>query len=539
MARKTIYVTGHKNPDSDAIISAMAYAYLKQQQGYDAIAVRAGAINPETEYILNLFNEFAPPLASDIKTRVRDIDFDDVTLIKPDLKFKEVLNLMSENDVKVAVIADNHRHLLGVITVSDITEVLVVDRARKEAMLSQTELKAIAEVLDGRIVADHGNSSNGEVYVASIRYTHYENKIVVVSDATNKQKEAITHGAKILVICGEDCDQEVIDTANEYGCSIILSSLNLYETVKEIDLAIPVSLVMTENVITFSYDDYMDDVKIKINKSRFRSYPVLDRHQHVIGMISRFHMFQHANRNLIMVDHNEITQSIDGADQANIIEIIDHHRIGGIKTASPVFFRNEQTGSCSTIITEMFDEKDIEIPPDLAGMLCCAIISDTVNFHSVTCTQKDIDTAERLAKIAGMDVKELGPQILRSGAKLENKSVDAILHHDFKRFEIGKLKVAVGQTNIVNFEAIVTLKEKMNEHLHSFAANNGLNICMMVFSLIDGTGSYVLVQGEDRKLVEYAFEDISVNVDGYMFLPQVMSRKLQIIPKITEAAEGK
>ena len=539
MARKTIYVTGHKNPDSDAIISAMAYAYLKQQLGFDAIAVRAGAVNPETEYILNLFNEFAPPLASDIKTRIRDIDFDEVTLIKPELKFKEVLNLMSEKDVKVAVVADNQRHLLGVVTVSDITEVLVVDNKRKEKMLADTSLQSIAEVLNGRIVADHGNNSNGEVYVASIRYTHYKDKIVVVSDAALKQTEAIVHGAKILVICGEDCDQGVIDTANEYGCSIILSSLNLYKTVKEIDLAIPVSMVMTKDVITFSFDDYMDDVKIKINKSRFRSYPVLDRHQHVIGMISRFHMFQHANRNLIMVDHNEITQSIEGADQANIIEIIDHHRIGGIKTASPVFFRNEQTGSCSTIITEMFDEKNVEIPADLAGLLCCAIISDTVNFHSVTCTQKDIDTAERLAKIAGLDLKELGPQILKSGAKLENKSVDAILHHDFKRFEIGKMKVAVGQTNIVNFEAIASLKDKMNEHLSYFASNNGLNICMMVFSLIDGTGSYALVQGEDRKLVEYAFEDISVNVDGYMFLPQVMSRKLQIIPKITEAAEGK
>jgi manganese-dependent inorganic pyrophosphatase len=296
-------------------------------------------------------------------------------------------------------------------------------------------------------------------------------------------------------------------------------------------------MVMSTELTTFNYDDYLDEVKIKINNSRFRAYPILDRHGHVIGLLSRFHVLKHAARNLILVDHNEFNQSLDGAEEANILEIVDHHRIGGIKTASPVFFRNERTGSCATIITEIFEEKGVEIPEDLAGLLCCAIISDTVNFRSVTCTQKDIDQCKKMAEIAHLDIEELGPNILRAGASLKNKTMESILHHDLKRFKIAKMNIAVGQNNIESFEAIVVIREKMNNLLDDFARNNNLNIVIMVFSLIDGTGSYLLYKGEDEMIVRYAFEDIAVNVDGYMFLPKVMSRKQQIIPRITAAAE--
>ena len=534
MARNTIYVTGHKNPDTDTIISAMAYAYLKQQLGFDAIAVRAGKVNPETEYILNLFNEFAPPLAKDIKTCIRDIDFDEALLIDPKENLKTAMNLAEESSQRVIVVADEDRHLLGVTSLSDITKPIVRDLQQKSKLLSETPLDYIVKALNANIIVNHGNHSNGQVYVASFHNLECEGKIVVVSDNPTREQEVIEDGAKIMIICGT-CSEDTRKLAEKKGCTILTTAMNIYDVTREIDYAIAVEKIMTLNPVTFNYDDYLDDVKVKINKSRFRCYPVLDTQDHVIGLISRFHVLQHAKRNLILVDHNEISQSLDGAEDANILEIIDHHRIGGIKTSSPVFFRNEQTGSCATIISEMFEEKRVELPDDLAGMLCCAIISDTVNFHSITCTEKDRKQAAKLAKIAGLDLETLGPKILEAGASICNKTVNAILHHDLKRFKIGRFNVMVGQNNIVNFEAIAGIRDKMNDYLSTFARDNNLDIVMMVFSIIDGTGSYVLYQGEEAKIIEYAFDDIAVNVDGFMFLPKVMSRKSQIIPRITNA----
>jgi len=537
MARDTIYVTGHKNPDSDAIISSMAYAYLKQQLGYDAIAVRAGDINPETEYILSLFNEFAPPLASDIKTRVRDIIFDDVLLVRPDDKIKQVLILMKESHVKSVIVTDENRQLLGMATLSDITEPIVYDLKKKNELLRNTSIESIAEVIEARIIVNCGNTSNGKIYVVSGQHFDCNERLCIVSDNVERQRQAIKQGARVLIIAGTFYDEKIAELARANECSLLLTDMSIYMISREVDYAVPIKMVMTTELTTFNYDDYLDEVKIKINKSRFRAYPILDRHGHVIGLLSRFHVLKHAARNLILVDHNEFAQSLDGAEEANILEIVDHHRIGGIKTASPVFFRNERTGSCATIITEIFEEKGVEIPEDLAGLLCCAIISDTVNFRSVTCTQKDIDQCRKMAEIAHLDIEELGPKILRAGASLKNKTMESILHHDLKRFKIGKKNIAVGQNNIESFEAIVGIREKMNNLLTEFAKNNNLNIVIMVFSLIDGTGSYLLYKGEDEMIVRYAFDDIAVNVDGYMFLPKVMSRKQQIIPRITTAAE--
>lgn len=541
MAKDTIYVTGHKNPDSDAIISSMAYAYLKQQLGYDAIAVRAGDINRETEYILSLFNEFAPPLASDIKTKVRDIDFDDVLLVKETDMFKDILDRMREEHKKSVIVADENRQLLGMATLADITSLIVYDLEKKNSILRKTPLVNIAKVIKAKVIVDCGNNSNGQIYVVSGQHFSCNERLCIVSDNVARQRQAIEQGARILIIAGDFYDESIAELCREKQCSLLMSNHSIYMISREIDLAVPISLIMTkaEDITTFNFDDYVDEVKIKINKSRFRAYPVIDRHGHVIGMLSRFHVLKHASRNLILVDHNEFAQSLDGAEEANILEIVDHHRIGGIKTASPVFFRNERTGSCATIITEIFEEKNVEIPEDLAGLLCCAILSDTVHFRSVTCTQKDIDQCKKMAAIAHLDIDELGPAILRAGASLKNKTMESILHHDLKRFKIGKKNVAIGQNNIESFEAIVGIREKMNDLLEEFSRNNNLSIACMVFSLIDGTGSYLLCKGEDEMIVKYAFEDIAINVDGYMFLPKVMSRKQQIVPRITAAAEDR
>ncbi|MDO4378978.1 MAG: DHH family phosphoesterase, partial [Erysipelotrichia bacterium] len=301
--------------------------------------------------------------------------------------------------------------------------------------------------------------------------------------------------------------------------------------------ATTVDKVMSTDLTAFKYDDYVDDVKAKINKSRYRSYPILDSHNHIIGTLSRYHVFKHANRDLILVDHNELSQSIDGAQQANILEIIDHHRIGGLVTASPVYFRNEQVGCTATIITKIFKENNMEIPSDLAGLLCCAIISDTVNFKSVTCTQQDKDIAQQLAQISGFNLTELGNKILAAGANLTNKSPAAIFRNDLKQFEINKFKVAVSQCNIVGFDSVKNIKDEMLEWLNEYSRDSSSDIVLMAFSMIDGSGSYILAVGKESHKLKDIFTKNGIECDGFVFLAKVISRKQQLVPLISTALE--
>ncbi len=540
MSRNTIYVTGHRNPDTDSIVSAMAYAYFKQQMGYDAVAVRIGKINQETEYVLNLFNEFAPPLATDIKTRIRDIDFDSAVTCHPDDNLSSALKIMIANGKKVIGVVDEKNVVVGMATLSDIINPTMYDKAKCASLIAKTSLEDIAAYLNAEIVyAPQEIHSNGRLHIlASLNEIDCQDEIALTTDETRFQRKAIEEGAAVIICAKtERVSDGIVELAENKGCAVLTCDKGIYDLTGEIYLAVKVEDIMTTNLTFFYQDDYVDDVKITINKSRYRSYPVLDTRNHLIGTISRYHVFKSANRNLILVDHNELAQSIEGAEDANILEIIDHHRVGGIKTSSPIFFRNERVGCCATIITKIFLENNVEIPGDLAGLLCCAIISDTVNFKSVTCTDEDVNIANFLAEKAALDLDVLGPNILKAGARLTNKSCSSIFHNDLKQFVIGKTKVSVSQTNVVNFEAILAIRDEMNRLIAGYVRDSGMNIVMMVFSLIDGSGSYVLVQGNEAKKLTETLNKNGVVVDGFVFLPGYISRKSQIIPLITEALQ--
>lgn len=538
MGKNTIYVTGHKNPDSDSIISAMAYAYLKQQLGYDAIAVRIGQLNPETEFILNLFNEFPPPFVRDIKTCVRDIEFDDVVTCKKDDNLHTALMLMRQSHKKVIAVVDDRRHLVGMSTISDITSPLMPHQDENNRLIRGTSIERICEYLNAQLVYKaQKQHTDGHIFIAASASDHVkEHRIVITSHDEDVMRNAIKKGAATLIASyGKQFSSEIIALAKENDCNLVLCDRDIYDITKNIYFAAPISMLMSTKLTTFQHDDYIEDVKNAINKSRYRSYPILDQRHHIIGTLSRYHVFKHANRNLILVDHNELSQSIEGAEQANILEVIDHHRIGGIKTASPVFFRNEQVGCCATIVTKMFKEKDVYIPEDLAGLLCCAIISDTVNFKSVTCTQTDIDIANELAKIAKLDIKELGPQILAAGASFAGKSPTDIFNADLKKFEINKIKVVIAQCNVVDIDSVTPIKEKMDKIVTDYAKASECGIVMMCFTLIDGSGSYLLIRGKEAfKLDEQLAKYGTYEKDLY-FLPGFISRKLQIVPMISEA----
>lgn len=540
MARKTIYVTGHKHPDTDSIISAMAYAYFKQQLGYDAMAVRIGELNQETEFVLNLFNEFAPPLVKDIKTCIRDIDFDDVITCNKDDTLYTALMKMRKYNKKVIAVVNKKRELLGMATISDITSPLIPHQDYNNKLIRETDISQIASFLQATLVYKADNQhTDGHVYiVADHDDKGSKDKIVITGSDLSIIRNIISNGAATVIVTKtETIPQDIIDLAKEKQCNLLISDKNIYDISKNIYYATTVDKVMSKELTTFKYDDYVDDVKAKINKSRYRSYPVLDSHNHIIGTLSRYHVFKHANRDLILVDHNELSQSIDGAQQANILEIIDHHRIGGLITSSPVYFRNEQVGCTATIIYKIFNEHNIEIPSDLAGLLCCAIISDTVNFKSVTCTQQDIDIAKKLSEIAELDLIQLGNQILAAGANLANKSPAAIFRNDLKQFEINNMKVTVSQCNIINFDSIKAIKDEMLACLSEYSRDSSSDIVMMAFSLIDGSGSYVLTVGKESHKLKDLFNKNGIETDEFVFLPKVISRKQQLVPLISSSLE--
>ncbi len=542
MANNTIYITGHKNPDTDTIVSAMAYAYLKQQLGFDAVAVRIGQLNQETEFILNQFNEFAPPLVRDIRTRVRDIDFDDVITCRLDTDMAQALRLMREAGKKVIAVLDDENELVGMATISDIMKPLIEQSDAIARIVRTVSTEEMASFMEASLVyRAENNRNNGTITIAmSLRSIKdgCRDHIVICSGDEQLQQAAIEGGASMLIIAeGAPVSKEIVEQAREKQCSVLTTDGSGFKSAQQIYFAAPIRLVMSSKLTIFRCDDYIDDVKQVINKSRFRSYPVLDSRNHIVGTLSRYHVFKHTNRNLILVDHNELAQSIEGAEEANIMEIVDHHRLGGIKTTAPITVRFEQVGCCATIITGLFKENGIEIPEDLAGLLCCAIISDTVNFHSVTCTQKDIDTAQYLARKGNIDLKDLGPRILAAGASLSNRSCHAIFHNDMKTFRIGRTRVAVAQSNVVDFKSITGIKEEMDRLISNYAQDSGCGIVMMTFTLIDGSGSYVLAGGNEVRKIAATLEKNGRETDGYTFLPNVISRKQQLIPMITEAIE--
>lgn len=540
-----VYITGHKNPDTDSICSAIAYAQLKQMQGENAIGIRIGEINNETKFVLDYFKEDAPPLVYDIRTRVRDIEFDDAVTIAPDGMLHEAIKIMRANKKKVIVVVDEDKHLMGMATISDITNTIVNETKEKDELIRQTPLTNFANILKGRLLSNPSTTHmNGRIFIASSLAMEkdskeYEDRVVITSARRETQMRAIASGAAVVIGTGQEYPlPEVVEYAKKKGCGYIVTQKDMYQTAQLVQQAIPVRLIMTQQLIAFHFDDYVEDVKITINRSRFRSYPVLDHREHLVGLISRYHLFKHSNRKLILVDHNEMEQSIMGAAQAEIVEIIDHHRIGGIKTTSPVMFRNELVGCCCTVIAKIYQEYGVEIPSSTAGLLLGAIISDTLHFNSPTCTPVDIATANRLAKIAGVNLDEFALQVMAASATIKEKTIEEIVYNDLKIFEIEKYKVALGQINIMSQEDILPIRQQVKDYLDNLAHSNSFGICMMIFSVVDGSGSYLLYSGSDLYIVEAAFADTGEIRNGYLFLKEVMSRKKQIVPLLSDAARN-
>ncbi|MCR4945195.1 MAG: putative manganese-dependent inorganic diphosphatase [Clostridium sp.] len=539
--KNVIYVTGHKNPDSDSICAAIGYAELKNKTSdIPVIPVRLGNVNRETQYILDRFNIEAPAFLETVKLKVEDLDIDKINAISPDISLKMAWNIMRDKNVKSLPVADANDHLVGILSISNLTSSYMDIWDNCILDKSNTTIENIIDTLSakGLYIDENNQRFPGKIAVAamksdSLRKLVDEGDIAIVGNRPEIQKELIDIKVSLMVVTGShEVDPEVIEAAKKAGVNVISTPHDSFTTSRLIIQSIPVSYVMAkENLVSFSEDELVDDIKQTMIETRFRSYPVTDRDGKVIGTISRFHLISNFKKKVIQVDHNERGQSVDGLDEAEVLEIIDHHRIADVLTNNPIYFRNEPLGSSSTIVAKCFFEQGLNPSKEAAGALCGAIISDTLLFRSPTCTEQDITICKKLAEIAGISsLDEFAKEMFKAGTSLQGKTVDEIFNSDFKPFSMGNMKVGISQVNTMDIEGFMPLKEEMLNYMNKKADEGSFDTMLLLLTDILNEGSQILAVG-NTDVIEKAF-NVTLE-DETAFLPGVLSRKKQVVPPLT------
>ena len=537
-----VYVSGHRNPDTDSICSAIAYSYLLNATNkYNAVPVRLGEINRETEYVLKRFGVEHPVLLKTVKQKVEDLNYDKVTVFSKDLTLKTAWFLLKQQNLKSAPILDEHGQLLGLLSTSNIIEGYMDQWDSEVLKKAKTPVENVIDTLEANVI--YLNESlkvvEGDIHIAAMSGSEakkriHENDVVIVGgDRSDDLEELISVKPSLIVLTGSlTADENVVKKCEEQGISIISTPFNTYQTSQQIVQAIPVEYVMIKGDIkTFSTDDTLDYMKEVMSETRYRGYPVIDLNNRCVGSISRFALLKGLRKKVILVDHNERGQSIPGIEEADILEIVDHHRVADIQTVGPLLFRGEPLGSTATIVTKIFDELDVEMPSHIAGLLLGAVVSDTLLFKSPTRTPVDTKIAKKLAEIAGVDIQEFAMEMFKAGTSLVGKTVDEIFNQDFKKFSFDNLQVGVAQVNSMDIEGFLPYKKDMLDYMNKFAEDNNLEFTLLLLTDIINANSEIFVGGPRPELVEKAFNVQLTECQGT--LAGVISRKKQVVPAIT------
>ena len=549
--RRTI-VIGHKNPDTDSICSAICYAALKSKiTGNEYVAGRAGHVNEETQYVLNYFHVEAPQLIESVKTQVKDIEIRATKGVDRNISLKKAWNLMQDAHVVTLPAVSEKGVLEGLITVGDITKSYMNVLDSSILSKAHTQYKNILETLEGAMVVGDENDyfDQGKVLIAAanpdmMEYYISEHDLVILGNRYESQLCAIEMEADCIIVCeGAAVSMTIRKLAQEHGCTVMTTPYDAYTAARLINQSMPIGHFMkTEDLITFEDSDCIDDVKEVMASKRHRDFPVLDKDGKYLGMISRRNLLGAKGKQIILVDHNEKNQAVDGLENADIQEIIDHHKLGTVETISPVFFRNQPVGCTATIVYQMYHENNVEIDKATAGMLCSAIISDTLLFRSPTCTPIDKMAATELARIAEIDMDRYAADMFSAGSNLRGKSNDEIFYQDFKLFNSGKTSYGVGQISSLNADELVELKERLLPFLKKPHEEHGVDMIFFMLTNILTESTSLLCEGEGAEdLIRLAFhmenasDDAEANV---VELPGVVSRKKQLIPSIMIASEA-
>mgnify|MGYP002617185382 FL=1 len=551
--KKTL-VLGHRNPDTDSICSAICYAGFKHQlTGENYEPCRAGNVNPETQYVLDYFKLKAPRLVENVKTQVKDIEIRKTKGVSRGISLKNAWGLMQENNVVTLPCVTEEGLLEGVITIGDITKSYM--NLYDSSIISKacTKYANILDTLEGSMVVGDSEAyfDCGKVLIAAANPDLMENYIekhdlVILGNRYESQLCAIEMEAGCIIVCeGAGVSLTIRKLAQERGCAVITTPYDTYTTARLINQSMPISYFMTkENIIEFSEEDYLDDIREIMASKRHRDFPILDSDGKYIGMISRRNLLGAKGKSIILVDHNEKSQAVEGMESADIREIIDHHRLGTVETMSPVFFRNQPLGCTATIIYQMYQENHIEIDKTTAGLLCSAIISDTLLFRSPTCTSIDKAAGLALAQIAGLDIEKYAIDMFSAGSNLKGKSDGDIFYQDFKRFTVGNSVFGIGQITSLNAVELKDLRTRMSAYTEKEREQHEIDMMFFMLTniLTESTDLICTGQGAEQ-LIANAFhvkdEDME-NVSGQtgiVKLPGVVSRKKQLAPQIMMALQ--
>lgn len=544
--QRKVYVIGHKNPDTDSICSAIAYANLKRAMtGERYCARRAGQISEETQYVLDRFQMKPPKLLEDVKLQLRDADIHMIEGCGPNVSIRRAWELLKRQGMKTCPVLEDDE-LIGIVTAGDIARSYMEVYDNTILAAAQTPYRNIIDTLEGTLVTGDVDQyfTNGKVSIGASSadlMTEFigEGDLVILGNRYESHSCAIDINVACIIVCQDaPVSPILVKRAESQGIVIIQTPYDTFNVARLINQSIPVKHFMTlkESLCTFYTDDYIDDIRAVITKKTFREFPILNRQGKLQGFISRRRVMNVSKKKVILVDHNERSQAVDGLEEAEILEIIDHHRLGNIETVSPVYFRNQPVGCTATIIYQMYQENQVEITPQIAGLLCSAILSDTLMFRSPTCTAVDVSTAEKLAEIAQIDPEELASSMFKAGSNLEGKTAEEIFNRDFKPFTIGEKTFGVGQISSMDKEELATIKEMLNEYLPTALERNKMDAIYFMLTDILSESSEILCCGTGAKQIIIDAFGLPEDV-GDIVLRKVVSRKKQLLPVLVAAIQ--
>ena len=539
-----VVVIGHRNPDTDSICSAIAYAELKNRTSTLVCEPRrAGKMNQETEFVLKKFGVTPPRMCTDVNPKIRDVDYREMPGIPGSTSLRRAWKIMRDQQIDTLSITSADNELEGIITVKDLATANMDVFDTAVLAKSRTSYKNILETLNGTMVVGDADAvcTTGHIKIGTATPEMLESSvekgdIVILSNRYESQLCAIEKEASLLIICnGAKVGRTIQRIADETGVAIMTTPVDTYAAGKLISQCAPISYYMTrDNILKFTLVTPVADVLRVMAKVRHRYFPILDEDGKYCGMVSRRNVIALRKRRIILVDHNEATQAVEGFDQAEILEIIDHHRIGSLETSGPVYFRNQPVGCTATIITQMYDENGVDIPPQIAGLLLAAILSDTLAFRSPTCTPVDENTAKRLAKIAGVDIEEFSTEMFEAGEKLDGKTPEEVFLQDFKVFMCGDIRFGVAQGSYMTRKNLQAAQALLQPYLEEARNKQNVEDLYMLLTDVPKEESVVICTGR------YAAEVLSNGFEsrpaaGSWTLPGVVSRKKQFIPAMMSA----
>lgn len=542
---RNIIVIGHKNPDTDSICSAIAYAHLKNMttHSHHYVPMRAGEISQETMYVLDRFNMPVPNYLGDIGAQVCDMEIRRTPGAPKDMTIKQAWDFMAETDAVTLAVTEENR-VIGLITKGDIAQTFMEAEDSRFLSRMKPRYRDIADTVKGTIVVGNGDDhfEEGKVLVGAAMVERMQEHIepgdlMLMVDRVENQIGALEKGAKVLILClGATASEEVIAKAREEKAVIIETALDTFAVCMEIHKSVPLeSFMLKEDIMTFRMDDYTDKVRAAMASTRHRAFPVVDSNDCYVGTISRRNLLGIQKKRVILVDHNETSQAVDNINEAEILEIVDHHRLGTLQTLQPIYFVNQPVGCTATILYEMFVEKGIEIAPSIAGLLCAAVISDTLMFRSPTCTLKDKMAAGALALLADIDIEKFATEMFEAGSDLGNKSEEEIFYQDYKKFTFGNTSFGVGQISSMSADELQEIKKRIQPLLRHECGKNGVSMVFFLLTDIRNSSSEMLYAGDRaEELADIAFKDAPKS-DGSYYLEGVLSRKKQLIPAFMRA----